>query len=735
MNKRFIATSLTMIMTLGLTAAQCCSSAFAGENEPTEIISKRSEYEKHFDNGDGTYSAYINTVPIHYLDGDEWVEIDNSLITDGKGNYTNSSSALHITLPSVLSDTDDGIHLAYKGYALDVSPDSEDKDSAAIITQPEQNGSDYSQLPKAAADVFSRTVSSVKYDSVYGNNDLNIEIRPDSVIESVDFEKSEDVPEMLSFKIASEELVPEENDNNGIDIVNGSGEKVFEIPPIMIVDSSYDPTAIPVPFEITTEEDGYLVSLSPSDAIENNNDINYPLIMSMSFYTQINVQTFYNSEYYPNNTYYNNYIRFGNESGHGYQTYVSSSNLFNGFGYYGTILEAGFWMYMSFNNITEPKPCEIYSVNSQPVNCSWSNAATLNTYNTKISDFTTSAADTYLWKDVDFTKLAQSWKNYADSSYAVGVPAYGFKIVTTSSPAATVSATSERATTNHPYYYITYSISSSNTLDYAPHKYDNIICSSPLGSIYNFQNRMNCYAYALQTYYRGTLASGTSYLLKPGEFGISQNMSSPYTINNYNDLNSYYTGFNNSFYVSGITDAQRRQVCRNMMKFIEVQMDRDAATIGFNITPLKNNYNASNYVPDNTFTLPSTFDPNSERAIALIAYEYYRYYGPGWETRLLDYHYYLRNGNGTCDNPSHGSNCSKWSHKIGSGTVKDTCGNNSSIQLCDYNIGNYAYSLQYCGYNPGEVRYYIIDKHTNIYNSAHGDGHSSNSTGTPYYGT
>lgn len=166
MNKRIIATSLTMIMTLGFTAAQCCSSAFAGEKEPTEIVSLRSQYEKHFDNGDGTCSAYINTVPIHYLDGDEWVEIDNSLISDGKGNYTNSSSDLHVTVPSVMADSDDGIHLEYKGYTVDVSLDSATNDSKAIITQPEQNGAGYSQLPEKAADVFGRTVSSVKYDSV-----------------------------------------------------------------------------------------------------------------------------------------------------------------------------------------------------------------------------------------------------------------------------------------------------------------------------------------------------------------------------------------------------------------------------------------------------------------------------------------------------------------------------------------------------------------------------------------
>ena len=68
--------------------------------EPIEIMSLRSEYGKHFDNGDGTKTAYISTVPIHYLENNEWVEIDNSLTLYENGNYTNSRSPFSITVNS-----------------------------------------------------------------------------------------------------------------------------------------------------------------------------------------------------------------------------------------------------------------------------------------------------------------------------------------------------------------------------------------------------------------------------------------------------------------------------------------------------------------------------------------------------------------------------------------------------------------------------------------------------------
>ena len=98
----------------------------------------------------------------------------------------------------------------------------------------------------------------------------------------------------------------------------------------------------------------------------------------------------------------------------------------------------------------------------------------------------------------------------------------------------------------------------------------------------------------------------------------------------------------------------------------------------------------------------------------------------------FDYHFYLRNGNGTCTNPNHGYNCSKWTHKPGTEEVIDTCANNSSVYLCDDNIGEYANSVENYFYSNNEVRYYRITKNTNIYNSWHGNGHSPTSTGTPY---
>ena len=117
---------LTTISILFLTVSNVCSSAVSAD-EPVEILSLRSEYGKHFNNGDGTITAYINTAPIHYWQNNQWMDIDNTLVLDEYGNYTNESNSLSVTIPSQLSvnndeaKTENAVKLEYEEFSLSVS--------------------------------------------------------------------------------------------------------------------------------------------------------------------------------------------------------------------------------------------------------------------------------------------------------------------------------------------------------------------------------------------------------------------------------------------------------------------------------------------------------------------------------------------------------------------------------------------------------------------------------------
>ncbi len=80
-----------------ITSMQIVSSAEAPEkgnaNGYVEITSKRDEFTRHYLNPDGTVTAVMYGEQIHLSDGDNWVDIDNSLVFDEtSGRYENKNN-------------------------------------------------------------------------------------------------------------------------------------------------------------------------------------------------------------------------------------------------------------------------------------------------------------------------------------------------------------------------------------------------------------------------------------------------------------------------------------------------------------------------------------------------------------------------------------------------------------------------------------------------------------------
>lgn len=114
------------ILSISLFSAIPNVNALVISNQPYEVLSMRSQYEKHFDNGDGTKIAFVDTVPMHYKnENGEWIEIDNTLIKNAEGNYTNASNLMDVTLATNASVENVNkitenklISIDYEGYSL-----------------------------------------------------------------------------------------------------------------------------------------------------------------------------------------------------------------------------------------------------------------------------------------------------------------------------------------------------------------------------------------------------------------------------------------------------------------------------------------------------------------------------------------------------------------------------------------------------------------------------------------
>ena len=60
-----------------------------------EIIDLRKKREKHFENKDGTITAYMYDYDIHFLKNNKYEEIDNTLI-EKANHYENKNNDLKV---------------------------------------------------------------------------------------------------------------------------------------------------------------------------------------------------------------------------------------------------------------------------------------------------------------------------------------------------------------------------------------------------------------------------------------------------------------------------------------------------------------------------------------------------------------------------------------------------------------------------------------------------------------
>lgn len=567
---------------------------------------------------------------------------------------------------------------------------------------------------------------------------VDLTITSDSLMESLIFNAPINSTN-LTYNISAEDLTAIKSDDNSIQFVDENSNAIFRIPQIYLEDSSDIPNFKEVSTEFTPTNDGYILNLS-LDGEWLNSNINYPVRMISEVTTNVNASTFYISDSNPTGNYVNNYLMIGGSDTdtHNRESIIYNPSLIPNPTDMTAVKEAKLCLYMLNNNYPgSNEEIEVCTLNNAFMYPYWMSCGTGHISSTTVS--TTSIPDGYDGFDApyepfsfDITKAVQSHLNFSRSGGYVGSYCYGYKLRALNS--RIFQAYSERSLNSSywPYFEVTYVTNSNYEIAYTPEKFDNIDLTPTSDPMYNFQKRMNCYAYALQVYYRSYTPSD-EYQLFPGEFGIQENASLQYPIGDFSDLKGYYDSFLNQMKVAS-TNTDKQLISKNYMNFIEEQMSKDASALSFSLTPFQQY--SLNSVVDNDFELPNDFNPNAERIIAFVTYynkveipqmEYYDY--------AFDYHYYLRNGNGTCTNPSHAQNCSKWSHKMSLGNINDVyvdIYNNSIINLCDANIGDYACIIPYSNYTNNEVRYYRITNDTNIYNSWHGYGHNSNSTGTPY---
>ena len=778
--------------------------------EPVEVVSMRSEYEKHYDNGDGTYTAYIDTVPLHYYENGEWLDIDNTLIQDENGNYVNRSNSMKVTLSSETSispvnaideasnNNNQMVSIDYNDYSLSWSLiDTKIADEKLIIknepaVMSEDLEADNMEISDIQADIADNEIESViSYEKIYpvsevsineqesverdiGMNKLNtkisesvnnlnssvsyndicetvnckVDIQSNYIKETLILESPDNLLEEYSYFIQSDRLVAELFEDNSVVFSNGD-ENIFTIPAPFMFDSSecaennYD-------IKVTLEEsdNGYIYTFSPDMNWLADKSRVYPIMIdpSVTIDTDIGLSLCYNSESEPLR-FFSDVIKLSNISGSRKQAFISLPVVFNRYNKKANILSAKLKMWQKANDSSgNSYKISVYRLNKNIYDKCWY-------YSSSTDCSNTGKYAHYL--DIDITKLVASWLNYYKTNdNQLGVPCNGIKLITDSNMELSFYGNND-ISAYQPYYFITYYLSSDYTLPYAPSMYNRYEVSDHIYNSYNLQNRMNCYAYALQTYYNGGSAVYGRFKLRPGEIGIGKKGLDNYICSNYNDLCTYYDSFDtmarNILKAYGSSSNNFKAVMSSYLTFIRNQMYRDAEVMNVNMNDCTNEviHNTNGVV---NFSIPNNMDLTSERLIALVSYVIVSANKTkGITNYILDYHYYLRNGNGTCPN-GHGDKCSMWSHKPGGEEVRNTYYDSSDRTykvLCDKTIYDNAYKIEhvtnddYRAYYDSNnidnvlgdsfystVRFFKTNKDVHYYKSSYGD--YSGTGATPY---
>jgi len=64
-----------------------------GHTPDEEVVERRDLFTKHYRNNDGTFTAVISAVPVHYFEGGKFLDINTEIHTALTGSYPFSNTA------------------------------------------------------------------------------------------------------------------------------------------------------------------------------------------------------------------------------------------------------------------------------------------------------------------------------------------------------------------------------------------------------------------------------------------------------------------------------------------------------------------------------------------------------------------------------------------------------------------------------------------------------------------
>lgn len=238
-----------------------------------EVEEKRDEHTKVYKKSNGTYTAVMTEEPLHYLDEGVWKEINNSMILNGS-IYTNLNNLFNVELPKNI-DEDKELTVEKDGFELSFSVDNIENSSAIVENNIVASDTEIESADKA----ISQTQSSVTYNNISDNTDLQYIVTPNSIKENIIVSNKESVKDTYAFTFETNGLNAEKLDDGSILFKNNNGDVKFNIPRPVMTDANFE-FSYDIDVSLTENANGTVtLEYAPSSDWTSSNNRVYPIII------------------------------------------------------------------------------------------------------------------------------------------------------------------------------------------------------------------------------------------------------------------------------------------------------------------------------------------------------------------------------------------------------------------------------------------------------------------------
>lgn len=335
-------------ISIAISNASVVSEPSMGEIINPEIVGEvetlRDEYTKHFRREDGSFVAALYNEPVHYLENNEWKEIDNSIVlnesktrisNNNAAKYTVDQTSTPITFPEDIASGNitivkNGNMISFGAKGNDVTStsvatitDSQKLTSAAITSKSKKaTESDVSFALKSQS-------NSITYNNVFENASIEYEVSSSVLKESiVVHEKADNY--RYEFSIDFGEYFPiKDNASGGIYIYENaqSQEPVMAIAPPYMYDEDND-VSYDVTMELVPDGTAYTLVVEADKKWINSIFRDFPVVIDPTIILDINrndIENVHVNQKYPNSNLWNSLdyqLEVGRNGDNVYRTYI-----------------------------------------------------------------------------------------------------------------------------------------------------------------------------------------------------------------------------------------------------------------------------------------------------------------------------------------------------------------------------------------------------------------------------